>query len=130
MTRKADCEYPVKELISQRWSPIGFEDRAVSPQDLCSLFEAARWAASSYNEQPSSFIAATRDDTLNFENVLSCLLEANQVWARNAPVLVLCCTSVHFEHNGKPNAAARHDLGLAVGTYRWKQRLVGYRFTR
>ena len=86
------------------------------PEDLCSLFEAARWAASSYNEQPWSFIVATKDQADQFERALSCLVEPNQAWARSAPVLVLTCTSQNFGRNGKPNSAAEHDLGLAVAT--------------
>ena len=78
-----------------------------------SLFEAARWAASSYNEQPWSYIVATRADPGAFGRLLSCLVDANQAWARAAPVLAIGCTSLNFALNGKPNAAAIHDLGLA-----------------
>jgi nitroreductase len=85
----------------------------VSKDIICSLFEAARWAASSYNEQPWSYIVASREDSAEFQRVLSCLVEGNQVWAKNAPVLALGCTSTQFKLNGKPNAAAQHDLGLA-----------------
>jgi nitroreductase len=84
-------------------------------EDIRSLFEAARWAASSYNEQPWSYIVATKDSPEEFARVLSCLVEPNQVWAKAAPVLALGCTSLNFTKNGKPNAAAVHDLGLAAG---------------
>jgi nitroreductase len=77
------------------------------------LFEAARWAASSYNEQPWRYIVATRANPVEFERLLSCLVEGNQPWAKSAPVLALGCTSLNFAYNGKPNAAALHDLGLA-----------------
>jgi nitroreductase len=50
--KKAVTDYPIQHALSDRWSPYGFEDRPVAEADLCSLFEAARWAASSYNEQP------------------------------------------------------------------------------
>jgi len=115
MNKAAVTDHPVNELIAQRWSPYGFDDRPVAPADLCSLFEAARWAASSYNEQPWSYIVATKDDTEEFERLLSCLVEPNQDWAKAAPVLVLCCTRLDFTRNHKPNAAAIHDLGLAAG---------------
>ncbi len=103
------------DLIAKRWSPYGFDDRPVSREDICSLLEAARWAASSYNEQPWTYILATRDQADDFAKLLSCLVEPNQAWAKAAPVLLLCCTSLNFKRNGKPNAAAIHDLGLAAG---------------
>jgi nitroreductase len=115
MSKKASPDYPVHEMIAKRWSPYGFEDRPVSEDDLRSLFEAARWAASSYNEQPWSYIVATKQNGDEFERLLSCLVEANQEWAKAAPVLALGCTSLNFSRNNKPNAAAVHDLGLAAG---------------
>src|SRR4051794_18307150 len=106
-------DHPIHELLTRRWSPYAFADRPVSAEDLRSLFEAARWSASSYNEQPWRYIAATRADPEEFERLLSCLVEGNQVWAGMAPVLALGCTSLNFALNGQPNAAAVHDLGLA-----------------
>ena len=107
--------HPVHELIAKRWSPYGFADRPVSIDDLRSLFEATRWAPSSYNEQPWSYIVATKENPAEFERVLSCLVDANQAWAKAAPVLALGCTSLLFTLNNKPNPAAIHDLGLAAG---------------
>lgn len=115
MTKVAATDFPVHELIAQRWSPYAFDDRPVSNDDVNSILEAARWAASSYNEQPWSFLVARKDQPEDFERVLSCLVEPNQAWAQAAPVLLLCCTSRTFARNGKPNAAAVHDLGLAAG---------------
>ncbi len=115
MKKTASTDHPIHPLIAERWSPYGFSDRAVSAADLCSLLEAARWAASSYNEQPWSFIVATKDCTEDFEKVLSCLVEPNQAWAKAASVLILCCSSAEFSRNGKPNGSAIHDLGLAAG---------------
>lgn len=115
MSRKAEPVHPVHDLIAARWSPYGFSDRSVSDDDLRSLFEAVRWAASSYNEQPWRFIVARREEAAHFEQVLSCLVEGNQPWARLAPVLVLTAVSLSFSRNDKPNAAAVHDMGLAAG---------------
>ena len=115
MIKHGRPDHPVNELITKRWSPYGFSDRLVSPDDLKSLFEAARWAASSYNEQPWRYIVATRDDPAEFERILSCLVEANQAWAKSAAVLVLGVASQEFSRNGKPNRVANHDLGLAAG---------------
>ena len=60
MTMRAETDRPVHELIAARWSPYAFADRPVAKEDLRSLFEAARWAASSYNEQPWTYLVATR----------------------------------------------------------------------
>lgn len=111
--KQAKPDHPIHELIARRWSPYAFAERPVSDDDLRSLFEAARWAASSYNEQPWSYIVATRANPEEFERLLSCLVEGNQPWAKAAPVLALGCTSLRFARNDKPNAAAIHDLGLA-----------------
>ena len=108
-------DYPIHPLIAERWSPYAFADRPVSAEDLRSLFEAARWAPSSYNEQPWSYILATKAEPELYERVHSCLVEGNQAWARAAPVLAIGCTRLTFARNGKPNAAAVHDLGLAAG---------------
>jgi nitroreductase len=108
-------ERPINDLIVKRWSPYVFADRPVSADDLRSLFEAARWAPSSYNEQPWCYIVATKDDPPEFERVLSCLVPGNQAWAKHVPVLALGCTRLNFALNGSPNTCALHDLGLASG---------------
>lgn len=113
--KKAVTDHPILEVLAERWSPYGFEDRPVSDADLRSLFEAARWAASSYNEQPWNYLVANRENPLEFERVLSCLVEANQAWAKTAPVLVLAVVSLQFAKNKQDNRAAVHDLGLAAG---------------
>ncbi|MBI3866546.1 MAG: nitroreductase family protein [Planctomycetia bacterium] len=111
MTAKIQNDHPIHELIAARWSPYAYSDRPVPVDSLQSLFEAARWAASSYNEQPWSYIVASKDDPAGYEKVLSCLVEGNQAWAKIAPVLAIGCTSLKFARNGQPNAAALHDLG-------------------
>lgn len=114
MSKQADTDHPIHELLAARWSPYGFTDEPVAPPTLRALFEAARWAPSSYNEQPWRYIVATQDQRQDFDRLLSCLAEPNQAWARNAPVLALGVVSHNFERNGKPNRAAVHDLGLAA----------------
>jgi len=111
--KRAAPDHPIQQLLVERYSPYGFAERTVSKADLLSLFEAARWAASSYNEQPWSYILAMREDGEQFQRVLSCLLEANQAWAKAAPVLAIGCTRLNFTRNGQPNRVAIHDLGLA-----------------
>lgn len=113
--KKALTDYPIHELLAERWSPYAFQDRPVSQADLRSLFEAARWSASSYNEQPWSYLVATKENPDHFQQLLSCLVEANQIWAQNAPVLALGIASLKFTRNNEENKAAIHDLGLASG---------------
>jgi nitroreductase len=113
--KSALTNYPIHELLAERWSPCAFKDRLVSKTDLCSLFEAARWSASSYNEQPWSYLVATKENPDQFQQLLSCLVEGNQIWAKDAPVLALGIVSLKFTRNHEDNRAAIHDLGLATG---------------
>ncbi len=111
----ATTDYPIHELIVKRWSPYCFDERSVTDEDLRSLFEAARWAPSSFNEQPWSYVVAKKENSEEFTRLLSCLVEVNQVWAKAAAALALGITSLKFARNGKPNRAAIHDLGLSNG---------------
>ncbi len=113
--KQAATDHPILKLLAERWSPYGFADRPVADSDLRSLFEAARWAASSYNEQPWNYLVATRENIEEFGRLLSCLVEANRAWAKTAPVLVLGVVSLQFAKNKQNNRAAVHDLGLAAG---------------
>ena len=112
--KTVSTDHPINELLAKRWSPYGFKDQQVAPADIRSLLEAARWAPSSYNEQPWSFFIATKDEPEEFARLLSCLVEANQAWAKAAPVLALTVVSLRFSRNKKENRAAVHDLGLAA----------------
>lgn len=114
MHNPAKTEHPVHDVIKRRWSPRAFADKPVEPAKLKSLFEAARWAASSYNEQPWRFIVATKDNPAAFDKALGCLVEANRAWAKAAPVLVLTAIGTKFKKNEKPNRVALHDLGAAA----------------
>ncbi len=99
--------------MNHRWSPYRFEARTVEDDKLLACLEAARWAASSYNDQPWSWIIAHRQDPTEFDTMLGCLLEANQVWAKHAGVLMITVTRTTFRANQKPNRVALHDLGQA-----------------
>ena len=114
MEKSAETQYPIHDLLRRRWSPRAFSDRRVDPAIMRSLLEAARWAPSSYNEQPWSFIVATKDDPVEFGRLLSCLVEGNIQWAQRAPVLMVSVARLSFEDDGKPNRHAFHDVGLAV----------------
>ncbi|MBE9118470.1 nitroreductase family protein [Lusitaniella coriacea LEGE 07157] len=115
MTDKlAKTQYPIHDLLKRRWSPLSFANRPVSPDTLCTLFEAANWTASCFNEQPWHFIVATQDNSADFERLLSCLVEANQQWAKDAPVLMISVAKLFFERNGNENRHAFHDVGGAA----------------
>ncbi|HWT87344.1 MAG TPA: nitroreductase family protein [Candidatus Angelobacter sp.] len=113
MSNPAPVEFPVHELIQNRWSPRAFSDKAVPQEVLRSLFEAARWAPSSSNEQPWAYIVATKDDAENFEKSLGALVEFNANWAKKAPVLVIAVAQLAFAKNNAPNRNAQYDVGAA-----------------
>jgi len=113
MEKPAPVEFPVHDLIKNRWSPRAFSDKPVPKEVLQSLFEAARWAPSSNNEQPWAFIVATKDDQENFEKSLGALIEFNAGWARKAPVLVIAVAELAFAKNNAPNRNAQYDVGAA-----------------
>jgi nitroreductase len=125
MEKPARTDYPIEETLRRRWSPRAFADRSVEPDKLLSLFEAARWAPSSFNEQPWSFVVATKDKPDEYAQLLNCLTEKNQQWARLAPVLMVSIAKLNFEKNGKPNRHAFHDVGMAVGNLLVQATAVG-----
>ena len=114
MQNPAKTEHPVHELIQKRWSPRAFSEKLVSPETLRSLFEAARWAPSSSNEQPWVFIVGTKDDSETNAKIVSTLVEFNQAWAVHAPVLVIAVSETEFARNKSPNRNAFYDTGAAV----------------
>ena len=115
MEKPAETAYPIHDLIARRWSPRAFDERPVEPEKLKGLFEAARWAPSSNNEQPWRFVVTFRQDApTEHDRLLACLTERNRQWAFRAPVLMLSVASLLFEDDGKPNRHAYYDTGLAV----------------
>ena len=114
MEKTADNNHPIHEILKRRWSPRAFSDRPVEMDKILSILEAARWAPSSYNEQPWSFIVARKEDEEGYNKLLNCLLEGNRKWAKAAPVLILSVAKLNFDQSGEPNRHAFHDVGLAV----------------
>jgi nitroreductase len=112
--RPAPAAVPIHDLISHRWSPRAFDPRPIEPEKLRSLFEAARWASSSYNAQPWYFIVGTKDDPENYKKVLDSFVEFNQGWAKNAPVVALSVAAHKMPHDGSQNRHAFHDVGQAA----------------
>ena len=114
MQKPAVTDAPVHELIKNRWSPRAFAEKPVERPVLRSLFEAARWAPSSNNEQPWAYLVATKDDAENFAKMLGVLVEFNANWAKDAPVLALSVAHLKTNRDGKPNRVAVHDVGSAT----------------
>ncbi len=114
MDKNADSRFSLDPLIAERWSPLAFDSRPIEAEKLGSLFEAARWAPSCYNEQPWRFLAATREDAEGHARLLSCIVEANARWAAKAPLLILSVASLEYARNQKPNRHAQHDVGIAA----------------
>lgn len=114
MQKPAQTEFPVHDLVRHRWSPRAFGDQSIAPDVLRSLFEAARWAPSSYNEQPWAYLVATKDDNENFAKMLSVLVEFNAGWAKSAAVLAIAVSELAFAKNSSPNRNAQYDTGAAT----------------
>ena len=102
----------VLPIIHERWSARAFADRDVSAEDLKKVFEAARWAASSNNEQPWRFLVGVRGSETH-KKIFEALVGFNKGWAGSAPVLILGVAGTTFTHNGNPNGYALYDLGAA-----------------
>jgi len=105
-------EHKVHELIATRWSPRAMTGEALSEEEVLTLFEAARWAPSSYNNQPWRFIYARRD-TPEWKTLFELMVEFNQSWAKNAALLLVIISKNTFLHNGKPAHTHSFDTGAA-----------------
>lgn len=116
MNKRATTQVPIHDLVAERWSPLSFADRAVEPEKLLALLEAARWAPSSFNEQPWVYFVATKAEPDEYDKLFQCLMSGNQPWAQAAPILMLSVAHLKFNRNEKPNRHAYHDVGLASAT--------------
>jgi len=113
MEKPALPEHEILDLLKRRWSPRAFSDKPVPEPILSRMFEAARWAASSYNEQPWTYILGVKaEDTAEFDRIASTLYPPN-AWAKSAPVIALSVAKLKFSHDGSPNRVAIHDVGAA-----------------
>lgn len=108
--RRAD--HPIAPLFVNRWSPRAMTGEAVADDELDLLFEAARWAPSSYNEQPWRFLYAKRGDA-HWNDWFGLLVEGNRAWAKDAGVLIAVVVHEVFKRHGKPNPVAVFDCGSA-----------------
>lgn len=111
-----DTEAPILPLFAQRYSGVSYDpDRDVSTEQLLALIEAARWAPSCFGDQPWRFILCRKStDPEGWEKAFACLMEGNQAWCLNAPVLALSCCDTKFARNDKPNRFGPYDTGAAA----------------
>ena len=105
-------EYSVDEIFLKRWSPRAMSGEDISHDELMSLFEAARWAPSSFNNQPWRFLYARRN-TNNWELFFNLLVEGNKTWVKNAAALIVIVSKKTFDHNGNPSKTHSFDTGAA-----------------
>ena len=112
--RPGDTSVPLRSHAHARWSPTRFHiHRDLTDEEVTALMEAARWAPSTYGEEPWRFIVARRRDP--WRQAVEAALVPGNAWARDASVLVVGMTSNNLSRNGKENRMATHDLGIALG---------------
>ncbi|MFH0762064.1 MAG: nitroreductase family protein [Bacteroidota bacterium] len=109
--KKAKTIFPVLDLLRERWSPRSFTPDPISEIQMNTLLEAASWSFSASNLQPWYYYYS-QCGTHGFDTILNCLVPANQVWAKNAAVLMVSLAKKEREP-GKPNIWSKHDLGAA-----------------
>ncbi|WP_426060253.1 nitroreductase family protein [Hymenobacter sp. B1770] len=110
-------EHPVLPVLTQRRSPRAYTNQPVPADALKQVFAAASSAASCFGEQPWRYLVGNRETSSEaYDKILTSMGEFNQVWAKNAPVLVVSIAKLHFSHDENPNAWARHDVGQATAT--------------
>ena len=105
-------EYEIDPIILGRWSPRAMSGEPIADEELMPLFEAAKWAPSSFNNQPWRFIYAKRD-TEHWQKFFDLLVEGNKVWCKNAALLVVIISHRNFEYNNKPARTHSFDAGAA-----------------
>lgn len=116
-------ETDVDSQFTDRWSPRAFRSDPLSEEQLASLFEAARWAPSCFNEQPWLFLYATGPS--DRERFLTALVEKNRLWACRAPLLMFVLARRNFAYNGQPNRHAPFDAGAAWVSLALQARKLG-----
>lgn len=117
------ADKPIDLLFLQRWSPIHFKPDPLTQDQIDTLFEAARWAPSCYNDQPWHFVYGTNGPEREAMNNL--LLPKNREWASKAPMLVFVVARKHFAYNGAPNAWCEFDSGAAWMALALQAKLLG-----
>lgn len=120
-------EVQVNPVIQKRWSPRAFQDKGLSYEQIATLLEAGRLAPSSFNLQPWRFIYAKKEDAESFNRLFDVLMEPNQIWAGNAPLLMLAMAEVTNPVTGEANPHAWHDVGLAMANMVLQAEYLGFK---
>jgi nitroreductase len=113
LPERLDPQARIHELLAKRRSPRAFLERPVAPALVTALFEAARWAPSSANEQPWHFIVASKEDA-SYAILLGSLAEKNRLWAERAPLLVVGLAQTTYRRSGAQYQHSWYDLGQSV----------------
>ena len=121
----ASVEYPVIDLIKNRWSPRAFSSSPIEEEKIMSLIEAARWAPSCFNEQPWNFILFKKENQEAYKNIIDIISPKNQLWAKAAPLIILSVAKINFERNGKTNKHALYDVSAAVSNLTMQANSMG-----
>lgn len=111
--KETPSDHQIHSVIQKRWSPLAFSSDPIEEEKINSLFEAARWAPSCFNEQPWRILYATQDNSEEFDKLASLLMEGND-WAKNAYMLILACAKKTFDRKEKPNPHHKYDTGAAI----------------
>ena len=123
--KRATTSADIHELITSRWSSRAFDSRPIEPAAWRQLFEAARWAPSSANEQPWRFVLIARENTAEFSAATGCLNAGNQRWAPAAAALVVTAVNRTLTKSGAPNRWAWHDMGQAIANFAFQATALG-----
>jgi nitroreductase len=115
MHKPAITQVAINDTVANRWSGRAYNpEKVVSHDDLIALLEAARWAPSCFGDQPWRFIVCNKNtDAQSWQQGFSCLAESNQLWAKDAPLLLVVCADSLFSHNLQANRWAQYDTGAA-----------------
>ena len=124
-SEKRTADYPVDRIFLDRWSPRAMTGEPIPREELMILFEAARWAPSSYNNQPWRILYALRD-TEQWKLFFDLLVEGNKIWAKNAGALLLFISKTTFDRNEKPSITQTYDTGAAWENLALQGSLKGY----
>lgn len=128
MEKPAEVKYPIHQLLKNRWSPVCFDNsRHITTEQIGTLLEAAKWSASCFNEQPWRFIVASKESPEEYQKLFNCIVEANQKWVKNVPLLMIAVAKLTFTRNNNPNRHAFYDVGLALGNLTFQAEAMGLR---
>src|SRR4030081_2012171 len=113
MQVSSEFESDILDIIKSRRSRRAFLGKRIEEEKIKSLFEAARWAPSSVNEQPWAYVYGTIDQPELWNKIFGALNEGNRLWAKDAPLLVVSLSRKYYSKNDRPNNAAKYDVGAA-----------------